>query len=461
MTPDSFDLAIVGAGPAGMTAAIEARGLGLSVAVLDDQPAVGGQILRGIAEPTAKLYEKWGYPLANAFAASGAVYIPGAAVWARERKRLVYGLEGKTLSVDAEAIILATGSMERPPIVPGNILPGVVTAGALQSLMKGSGCVPACRFVLAGNGPLLLLCATQLAEAGAQPAAIIQTTPSSRLFTALPKAPGLLFDPSLLANGLKLVAKVRRLGIPLYTGSSDIRIGGTDHVETVRFRARGRMIELPVDIVALHDGVVPNDSLAVSFGAKTSWNGQLSCYEIEMDGATKLAGLENVWAAGDSVAISGGYQATLTGKLAALDVAFSLGFIDAARHEAESGPVLKKRKRLLAARRFVDAYYAPTLLPAHAPDDAMLCRCEEINVGTIREKIAGGAAGTRAIKAATRCGMGPCQGRQCTLSLVSLLSSELPNATFERPSLRFPARPITVAELAESQGGMQHTGSDA
>ena len=234
MSSARFDLAIIGAGPAGMAAAVEARRLNLSVAVLDDQPAAGGQILRGITTSGRTDYEKWGAPLAEAFKASGAEHIKGAAVWGREGPLLVYGRQGRTESIDAQGIILATGSMERPCVVPGNTLPGVVTAGALQSLLKGSGCVPAGRFVLVGNGPLLLLCAVQLAEAGAKPAAIIQTTPRFRFRSALPKVPGLLCDPALLLKGLGLMSKVRRHGIPVHGEAANIRIEGGDQVSAIQ-----------------------------------------------------------------------------------------------------------------------------------------------------------------------------------------------------------------------------------
>lgn len=461
MSVPRFDLAIIGAGPAGMAAAVEASRLNLSVAVLDDQPAAGGQILRGITTSGRADYEKWGVPLAEAFTASGARHVKGAAVWAREGSLLVYSREGRTESIDAHGIILATGSMERPCVVPGNTLPGVVTAGALQSLLKGSGCVPAGRFVLVGNGPLLLLCAVQLAEAGAKPAAIVQTTPKSRLRSALPKVHGLLSDPALLLKGLGLMSKIRTHGIPVHGEAGNIRIEGGEGVSALRFETKGRTVEVAVELVALHDGVVPNDNLAISFGARAKWNQNLSCYQLEMDGDTKIAGLEKVWAAGDMVAIHGGYQASLTGRLAALDAALGLGFIGAQRHELAAAPLARKRRRLLAARDFIDAYYAPTLLANSAADDATLCRCEEVSVGAIRERIAQGVAGTRALKASTRCGMGPCQGRQCTVSLANLIAHELPGASFERPSLRFPARPITVAELAGSHQGISHTGSDS
>lgn len=460
MTGKSFDLAVIGAGPAGMAAAVEARRHGLSVAVLDDQPAPGGQILRGITQAAHINYEEWGRPLAQSFAACGAEHVRNAAVWAREGEKLLFSRHGEPHHIESRGIVLATGSMERPCVVPGNTLPGVVTAGALQSMLKASGCVPDGRFVLVGNGPLLLLCAVQLAEVGAKPLAIIETTPRSRFLKALPKAPGALLDPGLLLKGLGLMAKIRRHGIPVHKEATDIRIEGVESVSSIRFKSGGREMELAVDLVALHDGVIPNDNLAVSFGAKTSWNRKLHCYQLAMDGVTRVAGLENVWAAGDMVAIFGGYLASLTGQLAGLDAALGLGALGQEAHQRIARPVIRERQRRLAARAFVDALYAPTLLPAAAPDDALLCRCEEIRVGTIRDKIAQGVNGTRALKAGTRCGMGPCQGRQCTVSLASLLADEAPEASFARPSLRFPARPITVAELAASHQGISHSGSD-
>jgi NAD(P)H-nitrite reductase large subunit len=250
-------------------------------------------------------------------------------------------------------------------------------------------------------------------------------------------------------------------GAPFYNGAMDIRIVGDDHAEAIRFRAMGRQYEIAADIVALHDGVVPNDNLAVSFGARSAWNEERACYELLTDGTTKAVGLGDVWVAGDSAAISGGYQATLTGRLAALDVALARGFIHDSWHASQSAPLRKKRERLLRARRFIDAYYAPSLLPAQARDETLLCRCEEVSIGHIRRQVAEGAAGTRAVKAGTRCGMGPCQGRQCTVSLAAMLHAECPGRHFERPSLRCPARPITVAELAESHHGLIHSGSDA
>jgi len=456
------DVAIIGAGPAGMAAAIEARRHGLGVTVLDDQPAIGGQILRGITRTRRVHYEAWGQTLATAFQQSDVEHVRGASVWARDGDTLVYGVEGQTCRLQAGAVILATGSMERPVLLPGHTLPGVVTVGALQALLKGSAAVPSGRFVLAGNGPLLLLTALQLLEVGAPPMAIVDTTPRGRFLSSLRHAPGLLGDPALAMSGIKLLARIRAARIPVFRHATDLRVLGIDRAEGLAFRSKGREHQLDASLVALHDGVVPNDQLAVSFGCVSHWNAETQCYAMTTTDEVR-ASVPGIWLAGDAAAISGGYLATLTGKLAALDIARELGAVTTGAHAEAVAPLLAERRRRLRARCFVDALYAPTLSAAKADGAALLCRCEEVPVSRIRAAIAQGATGTRQVKAATRCGMGPCQGRQCTLSLVSVLAEELGAAVtdFSRPSLRTPGRPITVAELAASHTGQGHTGSDA
>ncbi|WP_035831570.1 (2Fe-2S)-binding protein [Kaistia adipata] len=455
------DLVVIGAGPAGMAAAVEARRHGLAVTVLDDQPAAGGQILRGIARRHHIRYEPWGQPLADAFATSGARHVAGAAVWARDGDAILFGQEGRTCRIRARATLVATGSMERPVVVPGNTLPGVVTVGALQSFLKGSGAVPDGPFVLAGCGPLLLLTALQLATAGAPPTAIVDTMPRGRWRAAMAGAAGLLGDMPLALKGISLIARVRLAGIPVHRHATELRVLGTDRAEGLAFRADGENRTIAAGLVALHDGVVPHDQLAVSLGCESRFDPALGSYRMVTD-ADGRSSLPDVWIAGDGAAIAGGYLATLSGSLAALDVARSAGRIDAAEHARLATPLAAERRRRLRARAFVDALYAPTLSAAAAPDAALLCRCEEVTVGQARAAIAAGARGTRQLKAATRCGMGPCQGRQCTLSVVNLLARELGDgADLVRPSLRTPGRPVTVAELAASHEGHGHTGSDA
>ena len=187
--PTHADLAIVGAGPAGLAAAVEARAAGLSVVLLDEQPRPGGQIYREVEEVLATAPARaaalgpayaHGAGLAAAFRASGAAYLPGAMVWQIEPGRLCYLAEGRVRVLSAGRILIATGALERPVPLPGWTLPGVMTAGAAQILLKTSGLVPEGGTVLMGNGPLLYLIAQQIGAAGGQVSALVETVPPGR-----------------------------------------------------------------------------------------------------------------------------------------------------------------------------------------------------------------------------------------------------------------------------------------
>src|SRR4051812_13987017 len=195
-----FDLVIVGAGPAGMAAGITSAGLGLNVAVIDEQSNPGGQLYRAIESVS---YERpallkslgadyaAGLKLVQRFRASGANFLPQTSVWQIDGDRDVFTrTAGGTARIATRQILIATGAMERPVPVPGWTLPGVMTCGAAQTMLKSTGAVPAGPVVLAGGGPLLLLLATQLLRAGARIAAILETP--AQFGTALTHAVGFI-----------------------------------------------------------------------------------------------------------------------------------------------------------------------------------------------------------------------------------------------------------------------------
>ncbi|TDG34045.1 FAD-binding protein, partial [Paracraurococcus ruber] len=193
----SVDLAIIGAGPAGMAAAVEAVDLGLSVAVVDENPAPGGQVFRAVEraghDPVFGTDYAAGLPLARAFRAARLDWRPATTLWHLdpEEGALSLAAGGRTAELRAQRVLLATGAQERPVPIPGWTLPGVMTAGAAQILLKTADAVPRGRVVLAGQGPLLWLLAAQLRRAGAPPALILETTPRGRRRAAL-RAGGLL-----------------------------------------------------------------------------------------------------------------------------------------------------------------------------------------------------------------------------------------------------------------------------
>ncbi|MDH3914476.1 MAG: FAD-dependent oxidoreductase, partial [Rhodospirillales bacterium] len=201
------ELAVIGAGPAGLAAAATAAELGLEVALFDDQPAPGGQIYRGVEKTPlvdpAVLGEDYrrGDGLAEAFRASGAAYHPSCGVWLLTPEREIGLLDnGRARFVTAGRAIIAGGAMERPVPFPGWTLPGVMTAGAGQILLKSAGIVPEKGVVLAGTGPLLLLLAAQYLRAGVRIAALLDMTSRSNALRALPHLPAALAAFGTLAK---------------------------------------------------------------------------------------------------------------------------------------------------------------------------------------------------------------------------------------------------------------------
>lgn len=452
-------LAIVGGGPAGLAAAAEAVSLGLSVALLDEQAAVGGQIYRHVEEVMeaaprrasllGKDYRR-GAELARRFHGSGALHLERTLVWHGEPGRLWYFREGRAASLEADRILVATGAMERPVPLPGWTLPGVMTVGAAQILLKTSGILPRGRTVLVGQGPLLLLFAQQLLAAGGKLEAIIETLPADRYRRALrhvPKAVG----SGYLRQGLALLLALRRQAVRFFRGAEDVRLEGDGEVGVVRFRSRSTEHSLEASHVFLHEGVVPNCQLTRLLGCEHLWDPQQHCFRPRTDqwGNTTV---EGVMVAGDGAAINGALAAEEAGRLAAFETARALGRFDRAARNRLARASLARLRKQRAGRLFLDTLYAPVnALPRHP--DTVVCRCEEVTAGEIRAAVAIGGTGPNQMKAYLRCGMGPCQGRMCGLTVSTIIADELGisprNVGYFR--VRPPLKPLPLEVLAEAE----------
>lgn len=451
MTPDRVDFAIVGAGPAGMAAATLAAELGLETVLIDEQNAPGGQIYRGIesAGHTAPLGADYlaGKLLAADFRASGASYRPAATVWhINSDGTLSLIAAGGTETIRARQILLATGAIERPAPIPGWTLPGVITAGAAQIMLKTGDLVPAGRAVLAGQGPLLWLIAAQLIRAGAPPAAMLLTAPHANYHAAARLLPRALWPARhMLRKGLGLIYEVRRAGIPIRREVTGLRAVGRGRLEAVAWDSG----EMPADLLLLHEGVIPNAQISLALGLEHRWDDVQLCWRPVVDewGATNL---QTVAIAGDGAGIAGAEAAALTGRLAALDAASFLDRLDPAERDRRAAPLRVGLRRELAIRPLLDRLYRPAPTILVPPDDVIACRCEEVTVAQIRRAARLGAQGPNQAKAFTRCGMGPCQGRLCgpTVSAVmaDTLGKPIQDIGAYRP--RAPYKPITLGALA-------------
>ena len=231
MTTKAYDLIVIGGGPAGMSAATEAAEHGLHTALIDEQSAVGGQIYRAVDEVVTRraddlpmLGEEYAYgeTVANAFRASTAEYISGHTVWQLDQDGSIWSSDGaKAHAFQAKNIILATGALERPVPIPGWTLPGVMTAGAAQILLKTAGMIPVGKIVIVGSGPLLLLVADQLIKAGADVEAVLDTTGVMDYVRGAPHLLRATKSWPYLQKGLKLKRAIKDAGVPIYSGAHD------------------------------------------------------------------------------------------------------------------------------------------------------------------------------------------------------------------------------------------------
>lgn len=453
----NVDLLVVGAGPAGLAAAIAAAAHGLSVAMVDEQPSPGGQIYRGIVDGPGAHREaigpdyRRGAVLVEAFARSGAAYVPATTVWSVARR--VDGFEvalskGRQSGLaHARSIVVATGALERPFPIPGWTLPGVMMAGAAQALLKTSAIVAKDGVVLAGNGPLLWLVAWQYLRAGAPPLALLDTTPRGRLARALRHAPA-FFASSYFAKGLALVREVRRR-VRVVEYVEALAIEGDDAARAVSFRAGAQSESVAAGHVLLHQGVVPDINLASALGCAIEWDDANACFRPVVDawGGTSVPG---VYIAGDGAGIAGAQAAEIRGRLAALAVANAHGSLAGDARDRYAVTLLRALGEATRGRRFLDALYRPADAFRIPQGDTIACRCEEVRTASIARAAREGCLGPNQAKAYTRCGMGPCQGRYCALTVTEIVARETSQSPAKVGALhaRFPLKPVTLGEIA-------------
>ena len=447
-----YDVVVVGAGPAGMAAATVTATAGLATLVIDENAGPGGQVWRAITttpvmtRPTLGEDYWRGQPHVAAFEASPAAYLPGATVWSLDRERNIgVSAGGEARLLSARHVIIATGAMERPFPVPGWTLPGVMTIGGAQTLLKASGLIPEGRVVLAGCGPLLWLYADQMLRAGGEIQAILDTTDGEAWSAARPHA--LRFARSrYLAKGLRLMAAVRRR-VRVIGGITKLAIEGTSAVEAVSFQQGNQQSErMPAATVLLHQGIVPNVNLAMAAGVAHRWDDGQLCFNpvLDADGGTNIAGLA---IAGDGARIGGVEAAMARGQLAGVAAARAL---NAAAGLPDPTAVRRVLTRYSEPRAFLDAFYRPQKAFRVPTGDTVVCRCEEVTAREIIDTVRLGPEGPNQIKSFLRCGMGPCQGRLCGLTVTELMA-EARGVTPEDIGyfrLRPPVKPITLAELA-------------
>ncbi len=451
-----YDVVVVGAGPAGISAAACLGEMGLQVIVLDEQQSPGGQIYRNVKNATQKIFKDLGedysrgLELTQRFDNSGADYMSSASVWHLESDgRVFYSQNNTSTQVRANYIVIATGAMERPVPFPGWDLPGVIGAGAVNSLAKEAGLTPDCNVVLAGSGPLLLLEASLLIQKGVSVKAILETTPKMPSLSALPKAIQALRRLDFLLKGLKMVKDIKKSGVPHFKAVSRIRAVGADKVEAVEAYSGSEKQSFPADLLLTHFGVIPNTHIFRLLGCSLAWNNEQRYWYPKTDEWGRSSS-ENIFAAGDGAGVGGALAAGYKGELAALEIAHCLGIIPPYERDQLAEPIRKSLLYDNHPRPFIDAVFAPNFAGTAFENETVLCRCENIRVKDVRRVVGEGVREINELKIVTRCGMGPCQGRMCGPALAEIIGNELSLSPEQVGvlTIRPPLKPLPLEEMS-------------
>jgi NADPH-dependent 2,4-dienoyl-CoA reductase/sulfur reductase-like enzyme len=458
-------MAIIGAGPAGLACAKEATDRGARVVVLDEQPQPGGQIYRDIEQLKATRQEDFellgrdyrdGLSIVESFRRSAADYRSSASVWhvQTEPSKVFFTQDGVSRSLGTRHVVIANGAIERPVPIPGWTLPGVMTAGAAQVLFKSSGIVPEGPVVLAGSGPLLLLVAVQLLAAGVEVRAVAITATLRDCASALRNLPAALLAPEYLTKGAALIATLIRRGVPLHLGAESLAVNGSKEAESLAFECGGSKHEITADIVLLHEGVIPNTQLSRLLGIEHEWVEVQAYWRARHDNFGRT-NIPSVSVAGDGGRIGGARAAELEGRLAALGALHALGMIESRALQKVSRPIRWRWRRQQAIRPYLDRLFPPPHSIVQPGDPSIVvCRCSEVTVRDIEHAIRLGCDTPNEVKAASRSGMGPCQGRLCapvvSAIVANALGSPLSEALYFK--VRAPIKPVTLGELAALQG---------
>lgn len=427
------DLVVVGGGPAGLAAALAAAQAGVDVVLVDGAHQLGGQIWRqsaaGPLQPAAGRLGPAAGPLGPAadpvpgpmrsVATHPRIEVrTGVTVWRAARRPgggAVLSLDDGS-ELDARAVVLASGASELVLPFPGWDLPGVVTPGAAQALLKAHAVPIGRRVVVAGTGPFLWPVAAALHQAGARVVALVEAAPASRLVGLGSR---LAAHPRIAAQAAGYLRTVLAARIPVLTGRVVIAARGVDAVHSVIVAAPdgSSAREIAVDAACVGWGFVPSVELARALGCRETPHPSrpLSAVEVDRDQRTTVPG---VLAAGEATGIGGVVVASAEGTIAGAAAAAQVGAgaIDVSRARTTL------RRARDAARLLDRAFPLPAAWTGWLTPHTVVCRCEEVTWAQVSGAVDAGLRDVRAIKGQLRCGMGWCQGRMCGPAIQSAVA---------------------------------------
>jgi NADPH-dependent 2,4-dienoyl-CoA reductase/sulfur reductase-like enzyme len=459
------DIVIVGAGPAGLSAAIAAAQGGARVVVVDEYSKPGGQYFR---QPQARFNRINETFLGKSFQTSKPV-LRAVAENARIEVRtntLVWGaFDDGVLEVECEdrcerligkKIIVATGAYERPIPFPGWTLPGVMTAGAAQTMLKAQFVLAGQRILLSGTGPFQLPVATQLVQAGGNVVEILEALSARDFFRPFPK-PWLHLDKVLEAR--TYFSALLRHRVPLRYGQTVVEARGDGRLEEVVIAPLDRdglaqhqqARTVAADALLTNFGFIPSLQLVRLLGCATKWDDAGAFWVAQRDDDQRSS-LPNVLVAGEATGIAGHRVAMAEGTLAGLTAAADLGYISASEHADLSREPRRRRSRHQAFADYLKENFKPRAsMYQNITGETIVCRCEEVTADQVIAVASQWKGSLRAIKQCTRAGMGQCQGRICEAT-ITRMAARISGETLEeigRDTPRPQIKPVSVQALSE------------
>ncbi len=423
------ELAVVGAGPGGLAAAEAAAACGVQVVLVDQAARPGGQYHRQVdpglrARRPGALHHGWrdaARRMAAVAASPHVRHLPGTQVWSARTEAGGIALEtvgGHRGLVRARELVLATGAVERVLPFPGWELPGVLTAGAAQALLKSQGIRPGSRVVVAGVGALLLPVAAALVRAGTPVVAVCDASGPS----IWRRGGAALLAPAKLREAVGHLGVLARAGVPYRPRTVVVAVAGNEQVDRVtlarvddRGRPDGPTCDVEVDALCVSHGFAPAIELAIPFGCGLT---REVTPAVEVDQLQRTS-VDAVSAVGEVAGIAGAAAAVAAGTVAGLASARRSGAVVDAGALRRAVRVRDRELAFGAALRRAttpDDGWIDRLLP-----DTVICRCEEVPYDRVRTAIERGSTDPRSVKLTTRCGMGYCQGRMCAPAVGALL----------------------------------------
>ncbi len=457
------EVAVVGAGPAGISAALQASLAGARVTLIDEYAHPGGQYFKQVPA-TFKLLDSSamgrdynaGQELLNRIQQGQIDILADTLVWAAlEPDILDIYRHGECERVRAQRIVVATGAYDRPIAFPGWTLPGVITAGAAQSLVKSQWVLPGSHVLMVGSGPFQLPVAAQLIKAGAKVVSLLEAAKVSGWITRVPSIWKHLDKVTEAKDYAGALLKAR---VDMKFGWTIVEARGSDRVEQAVIAqlddnwkpVPGTEKTLEVDTICLGFGFIPSLQLPRLLGCSSAWDENLSAWVTSHD-ADQRTSVHEVFVAGETTGIGGHHVALEEGAIAGTKAAADLGKLSSDEAEKRLDKVRNELKNHAEFAGFLNRTFAlkPGIYEL-AREDTLICRCEEVTAGEIAAAAKAWDGSLRTVKQLTRSGMGQCQGRICS-SLVAQIAARASGKTVQELGVdtpRPPIKPVPVRALA-------------